>query len=494
MASVYYSPSLTTKWDDTANWFSDPTFTTPLGALPQTGDDLYINGTIDGYDTTPPSSPFGSGTFTGNGIGGMLASFCSVTLSFTGDVVFNNGYALSGFNLSLTANNVTFNGLSAIGGGAGSYYYPVTVTASNITFNDNSYNYTYAGSLYGNVVLNNNAALYDVACYNDVTMNNSTVWNKSNPMLSNTCYGVLYLKDLSSVSDITLHNNVIIYYPGTASISNYTFITSPYQIYYTQYPILYLYNSSGSSDWSLLSDWYVDAAHTLSSYDFPGISTDVIVDTTVSFGGVTNTCNNLSISNGSINIPIYVVTLATFNSTSYLDTLGNISGSCLFKDSSHNDGTTGPATFGVDNGTDIAYNNGIVYTSATFYASTYANTSTYYGPIDFYDNSYTNTGAAITNDNTISFYNNATHNASSVTAGFMCSFNDTSTNLGSCDTVEYNDSSEATSATYATDLNITISDNPVNSYTMDTFTKTYTFTRGGGGGGGINGSSILGIL
>lgn len=533
MGNAYYNPSTTNKWDDSANWFSDPTFTTPLVGGPQLGDDLYIYGTIDGYDSTPPLSSYNSGTFIGNGLSGGFAVFCSVSLTFSGDATFDNGYALSGMGLSLSANNVTFNGLSGIGGGAGGYYYPVTVTASsNITFNNNSYNYLYGGSLYGNVILNNSVALYDVNCYNNVTLNNSSTINKWNIMGGdNSCLGTAYLKDTSSITYILFYNNPVIYYPGTATISNYTFMTSG-KIVYAGYSTLYLYNPyTSTSNWSILDEWFVDAAHTQSSAEFPGISTDVVIDTSPTTGGVSNICNTFTIgSSNYIGIDISVTTLGTFNDSSYLNTSYTITGNCLFTDSSHNEGTvngnatftdssyntylvTGNAIFGTNDGTDTAYTSGTVNGTSTFYASCNPVSGAYLGgAASFYDSSYIPMGATINNSSTLSFYDNSINYSNGIVGTFTCDFNnnatnytgaavdtgvfnDNSSNLGSCNNATYNDASVATSGTYSSNLNISISGDPVNSYIMDTSTYTYTFTRGaGGGGGGINGSSILGIL
>jgi hypothetical protein len=510
MASAYYNAAVDLKWDTPGNWWADSGFSTPLSTmsgLPEFGDDIYVYGTIDGYVSSPPP-PLNNGYFYGIGFGGGIDIWVGVSITFSGDVSFNNGYQVGGTSVTLTVSGtLTFNNNSGIGNGVSAWYFPASITASSIIFNNTSGGNTYGSTLNGPTTLNDSASIGYVVLNSDTTLNDTSsiyyavpytnYFNGTNlhlydsssidtvSMYTGMVPSTVYLHDTNTANNISAMSccyNVVIYYPGPS-----TFSGSSYNIYYANYPTLYLWNTLGSATWDSSSDWWIDSAHTQQTYTLPDSNTDTIIDSNVT-SGFGSAVKSLTIGNNNY-IAISTITViddATFNNSSYIDSLGTVSGPCIFKDTSYNNGIAdGAATFGIDNGTDTSYNSGTVNGAATFYANTYAtNTSSFLSTVSFYDSSINN---ATIND--ASFYN-LSSNQGILTTG---SFNDTSDNAGSCETPTYDDSSTATSATYVTNLNITITGNPVNSYTMDTSTLLYTFTRGGGGGG-INGSSILGIL
>jgi hypothetical protein len=160
MSSAYFTNTVDSNWDTLDNWFSDAAFTSPLGSLPQNGDDIYVYGQVDGYNFTGPEGyTFNNGYFDASGSG--YGTFTNLTYHFSGNVSFNNGYFYTD-NGTLYATNVTFNQDSGIGSNGSCSIY-----ANYVIFNDYSYN---GGTVNGDATFNdesyNNATVGGIATFN----------------------------------------------------------------------------------------------------------------------------------------------------------------------------------------------------------------------------------------------------------------------------------------------------------------------------------------
>jgi len=280
-----------------------------------------------------------------------------------------------------------------------------------------------------------------------------------------------------------------------------------------------------STEWTELSNWWLDSAYTVPATALPTSADDVVVHWYVgSNAGSTPTVANLLVDNNSIEIPMIVTGMATYLGEGPLfgDLTGNatfddiyqliatVTGNATFNGNSFNGGTvTGNATFN-----DSSNNNGIVGGDATFNDSTYnafvatiggdatlndnaVNQGTVEGDATFNGNAY---NSEIINGNAT--FNDSSYNISAVYGD--STFNDTSNENGTTFGVAvFNDF-----ARMETDFNSADMVFNDNSYMADdsstsgsvTF-RGHSYNKNNIGGtvtveltSGINGSSILGVI
>lgn len=104
MATLYFNNAVDTAWDTAGNWWTDVDFENAAGAIPTTGDTVYIAAEL----VTPPSTPVTlvhvhvADDVTGGG--GFGANFTGATA----DATFND----SSYNTGTVTGNATFNNSS----------------------------------------------------------------------------------------------------------------------------------------------------------------------------------------------------------------------------------------------------------------------------------------------------------------------------------------------------------------------------------------------